>query len=421
MKILELFSGYGTASFALKRLGIKYELIGYSDIDKYANQCFKQNHCPEDINDKLRLGDATQINPNELDDFDLLTAGFPCQSFSIAGQRQGELGTRGTLFNEIIRIAEIKQPKYMLLENVKGLTNEYFSKTFNKIIFELNRIGYTIYYKVLNSKDYGTPQNRERIWFVCYRNDMDLGFLNGFRFPNKKKLMVLLKDILEDNVSKKYYLTDSQIKNVQRNFGSKGQFLNLDSDLSLINKISYPSRISQQYNNDIIPTLTSAMGKGGGNIPCITNTSKRELEWKFNISPTLLSCYYKQPKIINYITDTYIDKRVYDINGISACLNASNDIKIYNLYNGKMSEVESGTIGTSVGSTTGKTAQLLITNKIRKLTPLECFKLMGFNDNEINLNNISDSQLYKLAGNGQDVNVVTLLLKELLKEYIQND
>ena len=137
MKILELFSGYGTSSFALKRLNIPYELVEYSDIDKNANEFFKENHCASDENNKLRLGDVRLINPEDLEDFDLLTGGFPCQDFSIAGKQLGELGPRGTLFYEIIRIAEIKRPRYMLLENVKGLTHKKFKGTFDKILSEL--------------------------------------------------------------------------------------------------------------------------------------------------------------------------------------------------------------------------------------------------------------------------------------------
>jgi len=207
LKLFEMFSGYGGASFALKKAGIDFECIGFSEIDKYAIQCYQQNHknnigIYDNYNKNLRkdgctgtlgtqcgsstaggsfsiignqtitnFGDCTQINPNELPDFDLLTGGFPCQSFSAAGKGRGELDTRGTLFNEIIRIAEIKKPKYMLLENVKGLTYKNHRETFNKILSELERIGYDVKWKVLNSKEYGIPQNRERVFFVCFRKD----------------------------------------------------------------------------------------------------------------------------------------------------------------------------------------------------------------------------------------------------------
>ena len=182
MKILELFSGYGTASFALKQLGIDYECVGYSDIDKYANQCFKQNH------GGCELGDATKIDPKYLDDFDLLTGGFPCQAFSVAGKMLGELDIRGTLFNEIIRIAEVKKPRYMLLENVKGLLSKRHEPTFKKILNELDRIGYSVHWKVINTRDYGIPQNRQRVFFVCFRDSKDLESWPGF--PEKENLNI---------------------------------------------------------------------------------------------------------------------------------------------------------------------------------------------------------------------------------------
>lgn len=204
MKFFEMFSGFGGASFALKKAGIDFECIGISETDKYAIQCFNQNF-PNIKN----FGDCTKINPNDLPDFDLLTGGFPCQSFSVAGKGLGEQDTRGTLFYDIIRIAEVKKPTYMLLENVKGLTNKKHKDTFNKILSELKRIGYDVKWKVLNSKEYGIPQNRERIFFVCKLGGWE--FME-FIFPEKEELKIFLKDILEKEVDEKYYLSEEQTK-----------------------------------------------------------------------------------------------------------------------------------------------------------------------------------------------------------------
>jgi len=214
VRVLELFSGYGTSSFALKELGLDYNLIGYSDIDKYANECFKNNHCVNDTFDKLRLGDCKLINPNDLRDFELLTGGFPCQSFSIAGKGLGELDTRGTLFNEIIRIAEVKKPRYMMLENVKGLMSKKHKPTFDKIISELYRIGYFVKWKILDTKEHGIPQNRKRVFFTCFRYWND--FIN-FEFPNEEELTIFLTDILEEEVEEKYYLKDYTVKRLLNN------------------------------------------------------------------------------------------------------------------------------------------------------------------------------------------------------------
>ena len=164
IKVFETFAGYGGASFALKKANIEHEVVGFSEIDKNAIKCFIQNH-----GDIKNFGDITKINPYDIPDFDLFTGGFPCQSFSVAGKGLGELDTRGTLFNEIIRIAEVKQPRWLLLENVKGLTTKPHRTTFEKILSELTRIGYVVKWKVLNSKRHGTPQNRERVFFACFR------------------------------------------------------------------------------------------------------------------------------------------------------------------------------------------------------------------------------------------------------------
>jgi DNA (cytosine-5)-methyltransferase 1 len=203
-----MFAGYGGSLFALDKAKIEHKCIGYSEIDKYAIICFNNNH-PNVKN----YGDCKLINPNEIEDFDLLTGGFPCQSFSNAGKQLGELDTRGTLFYEIIRIAEVKKPKYMLLENVKGLTAKKFKDTFDKILSELDRIGYNVYWKVLNSKDFGIPQSRARIWFVCFRKDIDKG---TFKFPEQEELKIRLKDILEENVDEKYYLSEKMVQGIMK-------------------------------------------------------------------------------------------------------------------------------------------------------------------------------------------------------------
>jgi DNA (cytosine-5)-methyltransferase 1 len=174
MKILELFSGMGTTTFALKRLGIDYELIGYSDIDKFANQCFKQNHCPNDTEDKLRLGDITKIDINSLPDFDLLTGGTPCQDFSVAGKGKGLFNEDGTptrsgLLFEYVKILEAKKPKYFMWENVKGVITQKHKEAFIMFLEKLCSIGYEIDFKLLNTKDYGIPQNRERVFVVGRR------------------------------------------------------------------------------------------------------------------------------------------------------------------------------------------------------------------------------------------------------------
>jgi len=295
MKLFEMFAGYGGASFALKRLGIDFECVGVSEIDNDAMRCYTQNH------KGYHYGDCTKINPHDLPDFNLLTAGFPCQSFSLAGKGGGELDTRGTLFNEIIRIAEVKKPKYMLLENVKGLTTKKHVDTFHKILGELLRIGYQVYVKVLNSKEHGTPQNRERVFFVCFHLK-DFRLVPGFSFPDKEKLRVFFRDILDDH--------------------------------------------------------------------------------PFRAIPPFQHGYYADKKRID-------------------CLKTTNDKCFHTL------------------TTNRSHANQYLLNPDRTLCRLfekeEVFRLMGFKNDEINLNGISHNQAHKLAGNGWDINVISKILKKMFE------
>src|SRR5690606_28010803 len=152
-------------------------------------------------------GDVTKIDAKDVPDHDILTAGFPCQAFSVAGKRKGFEDTRGTLFFEVARIAKEKQPKVVLLENVKGLVSHDKGRTFKIILETMESLGYTVWHKVLNSKYFGVPQNRERIFIVCIREPK-----GEFQFPNNDQVTTKLKDILEDNVDEKYFLSEEKTK-----------------------------------------------------------------------------------------------------------------------------------------------------------------------------------------------------------------
>lgn len=206
IKVFETFAGYGGASFGLKKAKIPHEVIGFSEFDKHAEEIFMLNH-PNIRN----YGDITKIDVNELPDFDLFTGGFPCQPFSTAGSGLGELDIRGTLFYDIIRICKVKQPKNILLENVKGITMGKHKETFKKILKELEGIGYKTFHKVLNSKHFGIPQNRERLWIYATLEDRD--FMWNFDF-SPQPLKVFFKDILEESPEEKLFLNQKQIDRI---------------------------------------------------------------------------------------------------------------------------------------------------------------------------------------------------------------
>lgn len=210
IKVFEGFAGYGGASFGLKRSGLNYEVIGMSEFDKFASDLLALNF-PKIKN----WGDITTINPTELPDFDLFTGGFPCQPFSSAGLQLGfdDKYGRGTLFHHIVRICEIKKPKYLLLENVKGLTQKKFTDTFESMKKMLWDLGYgDIAYAVLNSKDYGIPQNRERLWMFARLG----GLPENFEIrPPKLELKYRFGDFLDKNPPEYLYLSDDQIAHLK--------------------------------------------------------------------------------------------------------------------------------------------------------------------------------------------------------------
>lgn len=308
IKVFDAFTGYGGASWGLKKAKIPFEVVGYSEIDKFAIKLYELNH-----KGVKNFGDITKINPKKLPDFDFFTGGFPCQTFSSIGKGEGELDPRGTLFYDIIRICEVKKPTFILLENVKGLTTNSHRPTFEKILSELKRIGYNVQYEILNSKDYGIPQNRERVWIFATLKKIlkDWSFI-----PNKEKLKKHFKDFLEKEVDEKYYLNEKQIERLIELTG-----VNFDVKEPLC---------FDRYNKII--------RKDG---ICMTITEPHH-----NIMRVV------EPK-----------------------------------ENGEF--------------------------RVRKMTPTEHYRFMGFADDEIDLDGFSYSQLCKCAGNGWDVNLVSKIMKKI--------
>ena len=176
IKFFDMFSGIGGFRSGLEALD-GFECIGYCEIDKYAKKAYEAIY---DTEGELYFEDARTIDPKDLPDIDLIVGGFPCQSFSICGKRGGFEDARGTLFFEIARIAEVKRPKYLLLENVPGLLNHDSGRTFATILSTLDELGYDVTWQVLNSKDYGVPQARRRVYIVGYNREKCTGKVLSF-------------------------------------------------------------------------------------------------------------------------------------------------------------------------------------------------------------------------------------------------
>lgn len=212
IRVLELFGGIGACTKALERLGIDYEIADYVEIDKYAVASFNAMH-------------GTNFEPQDICkwdkdiEVDLLMHGSPCQDFSLAGLGKGGdegSGTRSSLMYETIRIVDKLKPKYVIWENVKNVISKKHIHNFNNYIDRMNELGYTSYYQVLNAKDYGIPQNRERVFTISIRKDID----KSYAFPPAQELKLKLKDMLEDEVDEKYYLSDEMIKYIRSDIPS---------------------------------------------------------------------------------------------------------------------------------------------------------------------------------------------------------
>lgn len=221
IRVFEAFSGYGGASFGLKKSGIKYKVIGFSEIDPSA-QCFLQENFPhiKNYGDIRTIRENLEKDPNFIPDFDLFTGGFPCQPFSSAGLMLGEedkLG-RGTLIYEIIRICQIKKPRYILLENVRGFFSARFKSTRDALQNGLKE--YYMRMEILNTKDYGIPQNRERLWIFASRDKFPFGFSMVPQHPNSERPR--LQVFLDNTPPAEVYLSDQQVEHLQVVHGKHG-------------------------------------------------------------------------------------------------------------------------------------------------------------------------------------------------------
>ena len=412
-RVFEAFSWIGTQRMSLRNLGIEHEVVAVSEIDRFAIASYEAIH-----GETFNLGDISKLDVNEIPDHDLFTYSFPCQDISVAGQQAGlnmGSGTRSGSLWECQKVITAKKPKYLLLENVKNLIGKRHKENFDIWLSWLSEQGYTNYWQVLNAKDFGVPQNRERVFVVSI-----LGEHKEFSFPSKQELQLRLKDMLEDEVDEKFYLSDEKVEQLLAN--TKGK---IDLNKQVIgtchprNDLSFATRDRVYSQEKVAPTLTSTMYKDapkvatspnrlGGMFDTETSSRQAGAVWdKDAISPTLdtMQGGWRQPSILikNATKQGYLEANEGD--GIDLTYPNSQTRR------GRVQKEMSQTLqtGTSVGTLDGY--------RIRKLTPLECWRLMGISDEdfykaqEVN----SNSQLYKQAGNSIVVQVLEAIFKELLK------
>ena len=361
MKVLSCFSGLGAFEKALKRQNIEYELVNYCEIDKYASKAYSLIH---NVSEELNLGDITKVNEKELNDFDLMTWGFPCVDISIAGKQEGIIKgkTRSGLYYEGLRILQCKKPKYSIIENVKNLTGKKFKLQFKQILNDLEDMGYNNYWKVLNAKDYGIPQNRERVFIISIRKDIDD---NKFEFPIGFDNGLRLKDLLEDEVDEKYYISQDKVD-------------------KLIEQL-------KEKNSTCAGTYNQKDGFKEREIGCTLDANYYKG----------LGCNQNRNAVLKVAIQINHMKLKFKVDDICSCIDA---------HYGKGLD--------NHAARTGIIQKKYNVYKIRKLTPLECLRLMGFNDEDyyiLKQNKISNSQIYKMAGNSIVVNVLEEIFKKLFK------
>lgn len=265
INFIDLFSGIGGIRIAFENDDTK--CVFSSEIDKYASETYFNNFS------EVPHGDITKIEAIDIPNHDILTAGFPCQAFSIGGKRLGFEDTRGTLFFEVARIINEKKPKAIFLENVRGITNHDGGNTLKIIKETIEELGYDYKYEILNARKYGIPQNRDRWYFVAFRKDLNIN-MEEFKFPKQKDLSFKIEDIIETNVGVEYNTSEIAQRNIDYFLNEKG-IKNIEP-YTLAYDIR-PSRCLFRSDN-ISPCLVAKMGTGGNNVPVLVSEKRRLTE-----------------------------------------------------------------------------------------------------------------------------------------------
>lgn len=485
LRLFEAFAGYGSQRMALRNIGVEFESVGISEVDisviisyaaihdglanckyfeypsKYEMVSFLESRrigldfksnkvkLPKSL-DKLKLiykatilsncvGDIMAIDPHRLPDFDIFTYSFPCTDLSVAGQMQGMIrgGTRSGLLYECEKIIEVKKPKYLLLENVKSLVSKKFKDQFNDWLVYLESLGYTNYYKVLNAKEFGIPQNRERVFVVSILNDDKC----DFTFPEGQPLRASLSDILESDVEDKYYLSDE----VQKRFKPNSHFFKGGGNIVGTTAPSFRKIGARDvcYSPDsVVGTLLSTDYKQPKQIiervvrvgGCFdTDTAKRQAGSVYDtkgLSPTITTMEggYRQPCIVEDKKPTILIPQATKEGYIEMELPGICDLSYPNSTTRRGQVQDKGASCPTL--TTGKKdiCYVDVNNvgeyRVRRLTPRECWRLMGVSDTDFDKAKEfnSDSQLYKQAGNSIVVPVLEGIFENMLgQERLKNE
>lgn len=437
IRYFDMFSGIGGFRAGLTRAG-GFQCVGHCEIDKAADKSYRAIHKIQD--DEVYYEDAKAINPSTMPGFDLLCAGFPCQSFSNAGKRQGFADPRGTLFFEISRLAKERRPAYLLLENVPGLLSHDKGRTFGTILSTLCGLGYHVEWQVLNSKDFGVPQSRRRVFIVAYLDERCAGKILPIRETNEKALIQVIPGPQGSRVYDPEGLGCTLTSQAGGMGGKTGLYAvgfnrkdgitgEIDTAYAL-NASNFRGLNRNQTQNAVFLDMTYGNPRITGNARCVTAhyakscMSQHQAE-KSGVLEIDAACAVLTPerenvrqqgRRIKEPEEPMFTLTAQDKHGVLLIKEATkrgykaaapgDTIQIG--FNGC---ARRGRVGKDIAHTldTGSTQGILtLSGQIRRLTPRECLRLQGLYEDQIDrlLEITSDSQAYKQAGNAVTANVV---------------
>lgn len=409
IRYLDMYSGIGGFRSALDAVG-GFECVGFCEIDKYAKRAYETLY---DTKGEMYFEDARNIDPDDLPDIDLICAGFPCQSFSLAGKQRGFDDTRGTLFFEVARVAAAKRPALLYLENVQNLLSHDKGWTFETILEVLDDIGYDVSWTVLNSANFGVPQSRNRVFITGFLRGRCAGEIFAFSQANPKTL----KQRLPGREGNRVYAADglaiTQTSSAGGFAGRTGLYV---IPIKSKTKSGYQLALPYDSIDTAYADMNSRRGRVGAELAHTLTTSSTQAVYliDMNESPKLTEL----ARCITARQDSGISKRKAEHSGVLVIVKEVTPDEIKELNGIKAEE-----------SNTDKTVGLLILSDeeghqfigyIRKLTPRECWRLQGFTDaqfDKVKAVGISDSQLYKMAGNAVTVPAVFAVARELKRIF----
>lgn len=414
IRFFDMFAGIGGFRSGLEAIG-GFECVGHCEIDKQANQAY--NAIYNIKKEEKYFEDATKINPYDMSDIDLICGGFPCQAFSLAGKRGGFEDARGTLFFEIARIAAVKRPAYLFLENVPGLLSHDGGKTFAVILGALSELGYDVCWQVLNSKDFGVPQARKRVYIIGYLRGKCTGEVFSFREANGKTT----EQIIPGREGNRIYTPRGVGITLTSNAGGFGGKTGL-YDINLPIKVKTKQGYQLAYPGDSIdlayPGINSRRGRVGDKVAHTLTTSSSQGYFFIDMNPP--PHLTEIARCITARQDSGISNRKGEHSAVfieeepRAILTPA---KEYVRQQGRRyKEPNEPMFALTVCDRHG----IIRYGKVRRLMPIECWRLQGFTDEQFHkaeATGLKDGHLYKMAGNAVSVPVISAIGEIIKQDY----